>query len=207
MYGANRAAVLKADAPADHPLSLYAATKRANELMAHCYAHLYGLPCTGLRFFTVYGPWGRPDMAAWKFTERILNGEPIEVYGRGRMSRSFTYIDDVAEAVVRVAAVPPTAPPADAAPASPDVGTGPARILNVGGNESVPLTRLIAAVEAACGREAERILLPMQPGDVTDTAADVSGLEALVGLTPRTPIEEGVGRFVDWYRAYRERAG
>ena len=207
VYGANQEPVLKADAPADHPLSLYAATKRSNELTAHCYAHLYGLPCTGLRYFTVYGPWGRPDMAAWKFTERILKGEPIEVYGRGKMSRSFTYIDDVAEATVRVAALPPTAPPSGSAspgsaPAGPDVGTGPVRIVNVGGDESVPLTRLIAAVEAACGAEAEKILLPMQPGDVPDTAADTAPLEALVGLTPRTTIEEGIRRFVDWYRGY-----
>ena len=202
VYGANAAALLKADEPADHPLSLYAATKRANELMAHCYAHLYGLPCTGLRYFTVYGPWGRPDMAAWKFTERILKGEPIEVYGRGKMSRSFTYIDDAAEATVRIAALPPTAPLPGLAPQAPDAGAGPARIVNVGGSESVPLARLIAAVEIACGAKAERILMPMQPGDVPDTAADTGPLEALIGFAPRTTIEEGVRRFVDWYRGY-----
>lgn len=202
VYGANAAPLLKTSAPADHPCKFYAATKRANELMAHSYAHLYGLPCTGLRFFSVYGPWGRPDMAAWIFTERILNGEPIEVYGEGRMSRSFTYIDDVAEAVVRVAALPPSPPPPGFAPDRPDVGAGPVRILNVGGDESVELMRLIAAVEAACGAEAEKILLPMQPGDVPATAADTHDLQALVGLTPRTTIEEGIARFVAWYREY-----
>ncbi|NNJ26165.1 NAD-dependent epimerase/dehydratase family protein [Alienimonas chondri] len=202
VYGANKDAILKASEPADHPLSLYAATKRANELMAHCYAHLYGLPCTGLRFFSVYGPWGRPDMAAWIFTERILKGEPIDVFGEGRMSRSFTYIDDVAEAVVRVAALPPAAPPAGFQPDRPDVGTGPVRIVNVGGSESVELTRMIAAVEAACGATAEKRFLPMQPGDVPDTAADTAPLEALVGLTPRTTVEDGIARFVAWFKEY-----
>ncbi|QDT14372.1 NAD-dependent epimerase/dehydratase family protein [Alienimonas californiensis] len=202
VYGANEAATLKTSDPADHPLSLYAATKRANELMAHSYAHLYGLPCTGLRFFSVYGPWGRPDMAAWIFTERILNNEPIEVFGEGKMSRSFTYIDEVAEAVVRVAALPPTAPPPGALPDRPDVGVGPVRILNVGGDESVELMRLVAAVEAACGRTAEKRFLPMQPGDVPATAADTAPLEALVGLTPRTTVEDGIARFVAWYQEF-----
>ena len=202
VYGANDAPVLTADAPADHPLSLYAATKRANELTAHSYAHLYDLPCTGLRFFSVYGPWGRPDMAAWLFTERILKGEPIEVFGEGRMSRSFTYIDDVAEAVARVAALPPESPPEGFSPDAPDAGTGPFRLLNVGGGESVELGRLIAAVEAACGREATKIMRPMQPGDVAATTADTGPLEALTGFRPRVRVEDGIARFVAWYRDY-----
>ena len=204
VYGANSAPLLKASDPVDHPLSLYAATKRSNELMAHCYAHLYALPCTGLRFFSVYGPWGRPDMAAWLFTERILKGESIEVYGEGKMSRSFTYIDDVAEAVVRVAAVPPTAPPTDYEPDRPDAGAGPARIVNVGGSESVELMRMIAAVESACGKEAEKVYLPMQPGDVPDTAANVQTLTALTNFTPQVTIEEGIDRFVSWYQDYHD---
>ncbi|MFH5806447.1 NAD-dependent epimerase/dehydratase family protein [Alienimonas sp. DA493] len=202
VYGANEADTLQASDPVDHPLSLYAATKRANELMAHSYAHLYGLPCTGLRFFSVYGPWGRPDMAAWIFTERVLKGEPIDVFGEGKMSRSFTYIDDVAEATVRIAALPPTAPPPGAAPDRPDAGAGPFRILNVGGGESVELMRLIAAVESACGRTAEKRFLPMQPGDVPATTADTAPLEKLVGLRPHTTIEDGIARFVAWYKEF-----
>ncbi|MFH5805519.1 NAD-dependent epimerase/dehydratase family protein [Alienimonas sp. DA493] len=202
VYGENPDPVLFVDRPADHPVSLYAATKRANELMAHSYAHLYGLPCTGVRFFTVYGPWGRPDMAVWKFTERILRGEPIDVYGEGKMRRGFTYVDDAAEGVVRLADSPPAAPTNGAAPASPDRGTGPFRTYNLGSREPVELMRLIEVIESACGRRAEKRFLPMQPGDVVSTAADTAPLEKAIGLTPSTPIEEGVGAFVRWYRDY-----
>ncbi|MFH5802821.1 NAD-dependent epimerase/dehydratase family protein [Alienimonas sp. DA493] len=204
VYGESPEPVLFVDRPADHPVSLYAATKRANELMAHSYAHLYGLPCSGVRFFTVYGPWGRPDMAVWKFTERILRGEPIDVYGEGRMRRGFTYVDDAAEGVVRLAARPPgpAAGPAAGPPTSPDVGAGPFRTYNLGSREPVELMRLIEVIESACGRRAEKRFLPMQPGDVVSTAADVGPLEEAIGLTPSTPIEDGVAAFVRWYRDY-----
>ena len=206
VYGASAEPVLAADRPADHPISLYAATKRANELMAHSYAHLYGLPCTGVRFFTVYGPWGRPDMAVWKFTQRILSGEPIDVYGEGEMRRGFTYIDDAAEGVVRLAARPPSTPPSTptgattGAPASPDRGSGPFRTVNLGSGEPVELMRLIEVIESACGRTAKKRFLPMQPGDVVSTAADVGPLGEVTGLVPVTPIEEGIAAFVAWYR-------
>ena len=202
VYGANAAAVLRAGDAADHPLSLYAATKRANELMAHSYAHLYGLPCTGVRFFTVYGPWGRPDMAVWKFAERILAGEPIDVYGGGQMRRGFTFIDDAADAVVRLAAVPPAVPANPPSPPRPDGGAGPFRIANLGGQHPVELMRLIEIIETACGRPAKKRFLPMQPGDVVSTAADVSPLVALIGPLHATPIEDGVAAFVAWYREY-----
>ena len=191
-----------ADGPADHPLSLYAATKRANELTAHCYAHLYGLPCTGLRFFTVYGPWGRPDMAMWRFTERMLEGEPIDVYGEGDMRRDFTYVDDVAEGVVRVCEHPPT--PAGPHPRDPSAGTGPARVYNIGNHTPVELTHLIAVLEGELGVPAKKNLLPMQPGDVRETCADVSALSRDVGFAPDTPIEQGVAKFVAWYRGYHD---
>ena len=200
VYGDDPAPVLRADGPADHPVSLYAATKRANELMAHCYSHLYGIPCTGVRFFTVYGPWGRPDMALWKFTERVLRGEPIDVYGHGKMRRGFTYIDDAAEGVVRLIDAVPE--PAQGPPGGPDRGTGPFRTYNLGNDEPSELTDLIAAVEAACGRAATKNYLPMQPGDVVSTAADCTPLAEAVGFTPSTPLREGVGRFVAWYRGY-----
>ena len=203
VYGSNPEPTLRADGPADHPVSLYAATKRANELMAHSYAHLYGLPCTGVRFFTVYGPWGRPDMAVWKFTDRILKGEPIDVYGHGEMRRGFTYIDDAAEGVVRLLAVPPEAPPAGAVPATPDRGTGPFATYNLGSERPVELMRLIEVIEAACGRPADKNYLPMQPGDVVATAAHVAPLRDAVGLVPETDIETGVGNFVRWFRGYR----
>ena len=172
--------------------------------MAHSYAHLYGLPCTGVRFFTVYGPWGRPDMAVWKFTQRILAGEPIDVYGEGTMRRGFTYIDDAAEGVVRLAARPPSAPTGASvgAPASPDRGSGPFRTVNLGSAEPVELMRLIEVIEIACGRTATKRFLPMQPGDVVSTAADVGPLGEVTGLVPVTPIEEGIAAFVAWYRAH-----
>ena len=202
VYGSNPQAVLRANEPADHPLSLYAATKRANELMAHSYSHLYDLPCTGVRFFTVYGPWGRPDMAVWKFTEKILRGEPIDVYGHGEMRRGFTYIDDAAEGVVRLLALRPT-PAAAQPPPTPDAGTGPFATYNLGSESPVELMRLIEVIENACGKTAEKNFLPMQPGDVVSTAADVAPLRDAVGLTPRTSIEDGVAAFVAWYRDYR----
>ena len=193
-------AVLRADGPADHPVSLYAATKRANELMAHSYAHLFGLPCTGVRFFTVYGPWGRPDMAVWRFAERILRGDPIEVYGEGKMRRGFTHVDAAAEGVARLVSRVPDELPAGETPAAPDVGRGRFRTYNLGGSARVELLDLVAAVEAACGREARKTLLPMQPGDVVSTAADTAPLAAAVGPLPEVPIAEGVAGFVRWYR-------
>ncbi len=170
----------------DAPVSLYAATKRSAELMSGCYSHLYGLPQTGLRFFTVYGPWGRPDMAYFSFTRRILAGEPVEVFGEGRMSRDFTYVDDVVEGITGVL----DRPPAD----------GAHRILNIGADRPRTLTDFVAAVEAACGVEAKRVMRPMQPGDVPSTWADVSALRALTGYAPSTTLEDGLARFVAWYR-------
>ncbi|MEM7812503.1 MAG: NAD-dependent epimerase [Planctomycetota bacterium] len=202
VYGGNTTIPFSEHGPADHPLSIYAATKRANELMAHSYSHLFGLPATGLRFFTVYGPWGRPDMAMFLFTERILAGKPIDVFNHGDMRRDFTYIDDVAESVVRVVDHLPTPGEPDAVEADPSLGTGPSRVYNIGNHTPVELTRLIEVLEEALGRPAERNLLPMQPGDVPATYAEVADLSAAVGFAPDTPIEEGVGRFVAWYRGY-----
>jgi UDP-glucuronate 4-epimerase len=185
---------------ADHPVSLYAATKKANELMAHSYAHLFALPSTGLRFFTVYGPWGRPDMALFKFTEAILAGRPIDVYNEGRMQRDFTYIDDIVEGVVRVLDRPPAGNTAwDATAPDPATSPAPYRLLNIGGSAPVPLLDFIAALEGALGRPAEKNFLPLQPGDVVATAADVSDLTELVGFTPATPIERGLAEFTRWY--------
>jgi UDP-glucuronate 4-epimerase len=187
----------------DHPLSLYAASKKANELMAHTYSHLYGLPTTGLRFFTVYGPWGRPDMALFLFTRAILEGRPIDVYNEGRMRRDFTYIDDIVEGVVRVTDRVPAGNP-DWSGEQPDPGTSraPYRIYNIGNHAPVELLRLIALLEAALGRRAQKRFLPMQPGDVPATYADVDDLARDVGFQPTTPIEEGVRRFVAWYRDF-----
>jgi UDP-glucuronate 4-epimerase len=187
----------------DHPLSLYAATKKANELMAHTYAHLYGLPCTGLRFFTVYGPWGRPDMALFLFTERILQDKPIDVYNYGRMHRDFTYIDDAIEAVIRVMDRIP-GPASDWTGERPDPGTSsaPYRIYNVGNSQPVELMRLVEVLEASLGKKAKMNLLPLQVGDVPATFADTDDLARDVGFQPQTSIEEGVERFVRWYREY-----
>jgi UDP-glucuronate 4-epimerase len=188
----------------DHPLSLYAATKKAGELMAHTYAHLYGLPCTGLRFFTVYGPWGRPDMAYFSFTRAILAGKPIDVYNHGNMERDFTYIDDIVEGVVRVLNRPPQPDPGwDAARPDPGSSSAPYRIYNIGNNRPVGLLRFIEVLEEKLGRKAVKNLLPMQPGDVAVTCADVEDLMRDVGFRPATPIEEGLGRFVDWYLAWK----
>jgi UDP-glucuronate 4-epimerase len=184
----------------DHPVSLYAATKRANEVVAHSYAHLYRLPCTGLRFFTVYGPWGRPDMALFKFTRLILQGEPIPVFNHGRMVRDFTYIDDVVEAVMRLIALPPAA---GMAGKSEEYETdAPYRIFNIGNNRPVELLDYIRTLEKHLGREAQLDMLPMQPGDVPATMADMRRLERVTGFRPRVTVDEGVERFVEWYRRY-----
>ena len=203
VYGANRALPFSVRHTADHPVSLYAATKRANELMAHSYSHLFGLPTTGLRFFTVYGPWGRPDMALFRFTRNILAGRPIEVYNHGRHRRDFTYIDDIVEAVVRVIDRPAAPNPAWRGE-SPEPGTSaaPYRVYNLGNRRAEPLERYIEVLETALGRKAERRLLPLQPGDVPETLADVDDLAADVHYRPDTPIEVGVRRFVEWYRDY-----
>ena len=188
---------------ADHPVSLYAATKRANELMAHSYSHLYGIPATGLRFFTVYGPWGRPDMAYFKFTKAILEGRPIDVYDEASMSRDFTDVDDIREALVRLAGLPPrTNPQADKVAADPATADAPWRIYNIGNHTPVRLDRLIATIEDACGRKAIKRHLPAQPGDVPATYADVADLTARVDFQPDTPIETGIARFIAWYREF-----
>jgi UDP-glucuronate 4-epimerase len=203
VYGANTKMPFSVHDNVDHPLSLYAATKKANELMAHAYAHLYGLPCTGLRFFTVYGPWGRPDMALFLFTERILQDKPIDVYNYGRMHRDFTYIDDAIEAVIRVMDRSP-APSSAWSGDRPDPGTSsaPYRIYNVGNSQPVELMRLVRVLEASLGKKAKMNLLPLQVGDVLATYADVEDLAHDVGFQPQTSIEEGVERFVRWYREY-----
>jgi UDP-glucuronate 4-epimerase len=187
----------------DHPVSLYAASKKANELMAHTYSHLYGLACTGLRFFTVYGPWGRPDMALFLFTDAILKGRPIQVFNHGRMQRDFTYIDDIVEGVVRVMGRLP-APNRDWSGARPDPGTSyaPYKIYNIGNNQPVELNAFIATIESVLGQAAQKDYLDMQPGDVPATYADVDDLMADVGFKPATPIREGIERFVAWYRSY-----
>ena len=203
VYGSNTEMPFSVHHNVDHPLSLYAASKKANELMAHTYAHLYGLPCTGLRFFTVYGPWGRPDMALFTFTRKILAGEPIDVYNYGRHRRDFTYIDDIVEGVVRVMERIPEPDPAwNGDRPDPGTSSAPWRVYNIGNSQPVELERYIEVIEQCLGRTAERNLLPMQPGDVPDTWADVSALEADVGYAPRTPVEDGVRAFIDWYRDY-----
>ncbi len=202
VYGANAKVPFSEHDGADHPVSLYAATKRANELMAHSYAHLYGIPTTGLRFFTVYGPWGRPDMAYFKFTKAILEGRPIDVYDEAAMSRDFTYVDDIREAIVRLAGQPPQAAPDARLAADPATSTAPWRLYNIGNHTPVRLDRFIAAIEEACGRKAIKRHLPAQPGDVPATYADVSDLTASVDFRPDTPIETGIARFVAWYREF-----
>lgn len=199
VYGANHKIPFSTDDPVDHPVSLYAATKRANELMAHTYSHLFALPTTALRFFTVYGPWGRPDMALFKFTRAILAGETLQVFNRGEMVRDFTYVDDIVEGVVRTIDRPP-AP--GGSPASPATSTAPFRIYNIGNNQPVKLMRYIEVLEESLGCNAKLDLLPMQAGDVPATLADVSDLERDVGFRPATTVETGVRRFVEWYRQY-----
>jgi UDP-glucuronate 4-epimerase len=205
VYGANTSMPFGVHDNVDHPLSLYAASKKANELMAHTYSHLYGLPTTGLRFFTVYGPWGRPDMALFLFTKAILEGKPIDVFNRGQMRRDFTYVDDIVEGVARVmdrVAEPNREWSGD----EPDPGTSraPYRLYNIGNNQPVELMHMIATLEACLGKSAEKNMLPMQPGDVPATYADVDDLVRDVGFKPATPIEVGIRRFVDWYRSYYE---
>ena len=203
VYGANRKLPFSAHDSTEHPLSLYAASKKANEMMAHAYSHLYALPATGLRFFTVYGPWGRPDMALFRFTRSILAGEPIDVYNHGRHRRDFTYIDDIAEGVIRTLAHPPDPDPQwDAAAPDPATSHAPYRLLNIGNHAPIELERYIETIERCLGRSAIRNLLPLQPGDVPDTLADIDDLTALTGYRPRTSIEEGVPRFVKWYREF-----
>jgi UDP-glucuronate 4-epimerase len=203
VYGANTKLPFSEHDNVDHPVSLYAATKKANELMAHCYAHLYGLPCTGLRFFTVYGPWGRPDMALFKFTKGILEGDPIPVFNHGKMIRDFTYIDDIVEGVVRVIDHP-ASPNPDWSGKTPDSATSYARyrIYNIGNNQPVELMRYIEVLEKCLGKKAKLQMLPMQEGDVPATSANVEDLENGVGFRPRTTVEQGVAHFVEWYKSY-----
>ncbi|OON40452.1 protein CapI [Izhakiella australiensis] len=203
VYGLNRKMPFSTDDAVDHPISLYAATKKANELMAHTYSHLYGIPTTGLRFFTVYGPWGRPDMALFKFTRAILAGEAIDVYNHGNMRRDFTYVEDIAEAVVRLLDIIPGADPLwTVENGSPASSSAPYRIYNIGNSQPVMLTDYIAAIESATGREARKNMLPMQPGDVHETSADTQPLYDAIGFKPKTDVKEGVKRFVDWYRKF-----
>jgi UDP-glucuronate 4-epimerase len=203
VYGANAAAPFSEHAIADHPVSLYAATKRANELMAHTYAHLYGLPCTGLRFFTVYGPWGRPDMAYFSFTRAILAGEPITLFDAARMRRDFTFVDDVVESVVRLIDRPATPNPAfDAVAPDPASSSAPFRIYNIGNHTPVRLQDFLEALETAIGKRAIVRHAPAPPGDVPATFADVDDLARVVGFAPSTPLPIGLARFIDWYRNY-----
>jgi UDP-glucuronate 4-epimerase len=203
VYGGNRALPFKVEDNVDHPVSLYGATKKSNELMAHAYAHLFGLPVTGLRFFTVYGPFGRPDMSLFIFTRKILAGEPIPVFNYGHHARDFTYIDDVVEGVVRTLDTTATLDP-DWRPEAPDPATSsaPYRIYNIGNHSPVALLDFIAMIEKAIGRKAKLELLPAQPGDVEETYADIEALKQATGFSPSTPLEEGVNRFVAWYRDY-----
>ena len=203
VYGANRKLPFSVQDPVDHPVSLYAATKKANELMAHTYSHLYNLPTTGLRFFTVYGPWGRPDMALFLFTRKILAGEAIPVFNNGHHTRDFTYVDDIVEGVIRVLdRVPAGDPDFDPLHPTPETSGAPYRVYNIGNHQPVQLSRYIEVLEDALGRKAEKILLPLQPGDVPDTHADVAELTRDTGYSPSTPVEEGVRRFVAWYRDF-----
>jgi UDP-glucuronate 4-epimerase len=203
VYGGNTRMPFSEHHNIDHPVSMYAATKKANELMAHTYSHLFGLPTTGLRFFTVYGPWGRPDMALFLFTKAMLEDRPIDVFNHGQMVRDFTYVDDIADGVVRVLDRPATA---DAAydPTNPDPArsNAPYRVFNIGNNDPVKLMSFIEAIEASLGKSAVKNFLPMQDGDVPATSADVSELEQWTGFKPNMPVRDGVGRFVDWYRSY-----
>ncbi len=205
VYGANARTPFSVHDNVDRPVSLYGATKKANELMAHTYAHLFGVPTTGLRFFTVYGPWGRPDMALFIFTSKILAGEPIDVYNNGHNARDFTYIDDIVEGVVRVTDRIPTPNPEWSGDA-PDPGTSsaPYRLYNIGNNNPVELMDFIARIEEATGQKAEKNFLPAQPGDVPKTFADTADLEVDVGFKPATPIDQGIAKFVGWYREYYE---
>ena len=203
VYGANTKMPFSTDDPVDHPLTLYAATKRANELMAHSYSHLFGLPMTGLRFFTVYGPWGRPDMALFLFTRAILSGQPIDVFAGGELERDFTYVDDIVEGVRRVIdRVPAPNPDWNAAQSNPAESAAPFRVYNIGGGRPVKVSRFIEVLEDTLGRKAEKRILPMQPGDVVATRADTAALQRDTGFAPTTSIEEGVPQFVRWYHEF-----
>ena len=203
VYGSNVAMPFHESQAADHPLSIYAATKKANEVMAHSYAHLYRLPCSGLRFFTVYGPWGRPDMALFLFARAILAGEPIQVFNHGDMARDFTYVDDIVEGIVRLVDHPAAPEPAfDPHNPDPSVSDAPYRIYNVGHNKPVPLMELIATLERCLGKEADKQMVPMQPGDVSRTWASGERLFDAVGYEPQTSVEQGVAKFVEWYLEY-----
>ena len=205
VYGANTKTPFSTAQPADHPLSLYGATKKANELMAHAYAHLFAIPATGLRFFTVYGPWGRPDMAVWRFTAAVFEGRPVALFNHGRMRRDFTYIDDAAEAVLRILDRAPQGDPRwSGEHPDPARSRAPWRLYNIGNGRPVEVDEVLRLIEAAAGRTAVTELMPMQPGDVAETCADVADLEREFGFRPNTPIAEGVRRFVAWYRGHRE---
>lgn len=203
VYGSNTKLPFAVEDSVDHPVSLYAATKKANELMAHTYSHLYRLPTTGLRFFTVYGPWGRPDMAYWKFTEAILAGRPIELYNYGEMRRDFTYVDDVVEAIVRLMRQPASPDPSWSGDApDPATSSAPWRVYNIGNHSPVELLQFVSLLEDALGKRAVRKIMPIQPGDVPATYADIEALSEAVGFSPTTPIDVGVAHFVTWYRRY-----
>lgn len=203
VYGLNQKMPFSTEDSVDHPVSLYAATKKANELMSHTYSHLYNLPTTGLRFFTVYGPWGRPDMALFKFTRAMLAGEAIDVYNRGEMRRDFTYIDDIAEAILRLQAVIPHADSTwTVEQGSAATSSAPYRVYNIGNSQPVKLMAYIEALETALGIEAKKNLLPMQPGDVLETSADTQALYDAIGFKPETSVTQGIQRFVDWYRDF-----
>ena len=203
VYGLNTDMPFSVHDNVDHPVSLYAATKKANELMAHSYSHLYGVPATGLRFFTVYGPWGRPDMALFLFTRAILDDEPIKVFNNGDLQRDFTYIDDIVEGVVRVMEkIPEPNPDWDGDKPDPSSSPAPYRLFNIGNNNPTPLMEFIGAIEKALGKEAGKEFLPMQPGDVRATYADVDDLSATTGFKPDTPLETGIRNFIEWYRNY-----
>ena len=203
VYGGNKVAPFSTNHNVDHPVSLYAATKKSNELMAHTYSHLYGIPTTGLRFFTVYGPWGRPDMAYFSFTKNIIEGKPIKVFSHGKMERDFAYVDDIVEGIYKLIDKAPVANPNwDESKDDLSTSFAPYKIYNIGNNSPVPLMRFINALETALGKEAEKIYMDMQPGDVLRTYADVSDLEKDIDFKPNTSIEEGLGKFVDWYKEY-----
>ena len=203
VYGLNRKMPFSTDDSVDHPVSLYAATKKANELMAHTYSHLYGIPTTGLRFFTVYGPWGRPDMALFKFTKAMLEGKSIDVYNYGKMKRDFTYIDDIVEAIVRKQVIIPQPNPEwTVETGSPADSSAPYRVYNIGNSSPVKLMDYITALEEALGMVAEKNMMPIQPGDVLETSADTKPLYDMVGFRPQTTVSQGVKNFVDWYKAY-----
>ncbi|EMB3045767.1 NAD-dependent epimerase, partial [Escherichia coli] len=203
VYGLNRKMPFSTDDSVDHPVSLYAATKKANELMAHTYSHLYSIPTTGLRFFTVYGPWGRPDMALFKFTKAMLEGKSIDVYNYGKMKRDFTYIDDIVEAIVRIQdVIPQPEPEWTVEEGSPATSSAPYRVFNIGNSSPVELMDYITALEQALGLEAKKNMMPIQPGDVLNTSAETQALYKTIGFKPETPVQQGVKNFVDWYKEY-----